>query len=129
MPGLVGTLLGRMEAALGPGGSSEDVRSFAYAFGALLGALVLFATVVFQLIRLWVNERLAHTTEQGHVTDRINKAVEQLGAERTVKRRVRAIRWKDGDGERARTFPAGDPLPMAPASPAAGTSRKPCSRT
>ncbi len=32
-----------------------------------------------------MKERQARTAEQGHITDRITKAVEQLGAEKTVK--------------------------------------------
>ncbi|MEL6477260.1 MAG: pentapeptide repeat-containing protein [Pseudomonadota bacterium] len=66
----------------------EALRNIAYAIGALLGGTALLAAVPFQLIKTWMNERQAITAEQGHITDRITKAVEQLGAEKTVKRTV-----------------------------------------
>ena len=77
--------IGRLVALLSGQTAPEDIRNLAYAIAALLGAVALSATIPFQLIKVWVNERLAKTTEQGHMTDRITKAVEQLGAEKTVK--------------------------------------------
>lgn len=70
---------------------AEITRNLAYAFAALAGALTIMATIPFQLIRVWLNERTARTNEQSHITDQINKAVEGLGAEKTV---------KDENGER-----------------------------
>lgn len=77
--------IGRIIALLRGEDNPESIRNLAYAIGALLAAVALSATIPFQLIKVWVNERLAKTTEQGHMTDRITKAVEQLGAEKTVK--------------------------------------------
>ena len=77
--------IGRIISLLEGKNDPEVIRSLAYAIGALLAAVALSATIPFQLIKVWVNERLAKTTEQGHMTDRITKAVEQLGAEKTVK--------------------------------------------
>jgi len=65
-------------------GTSTNVRNYAYAFGALAAALTIMATIPFQLIKVWLNERSARTAEQSHITDQINKAVEGLGAEKTV---------------------------------------------
>lgn len=70
---------------------SEKLRNLSYAFAALAGALTIMATIPFQLIRVWLNERAATTAEQSHITDQINRAVEGLGAEKSV---------KDEDGER-----------------------------
>lgn len=62
----------------------EEIRNLSYAFAALAGALTIMATIPFQLIRVWLNERTARTAEQSHVTDQINTAVEGLGSEKTV---------------------------------------------
>lgn len=80
--------ISRIISLLSEADEHDAIRNLAYATGALLAAVALAATIPFQLIKVWVNERLAKTTEQGHMTDRITKAVEQLGAEKTV--------WRDG---------------------------------
>ena len=51
----------------------------------LMLGLAGLAALPFFLIRMWVEERKTKTAEQGHMTDRINKAVEALGAEKTSK--------------------------------------------
>lgn len=56
------------------------------ALTAVLGAIVAFP---FTLVRLELNRRQTETNEQGMITDRINKAVEGLGAEKTVRRQRR----------------------------------------
>ena len=88
IPGLLGTtltLLGEVLKETEPTDeNTERIRNLAYAFAALAGALTLMATIPFQLIRVWLNERSARTAEQGHITERITKAVEALGAEKTV---------------------------------------------
>lgn len=63
----------------------DSLRTYATAFGGLIAALGALATLPFALIRVYTTERQTRTAEQGHITDRISKAVEQLGAERTVK--------------------------------------------
>lgn len=60
-------------------------RAHFYAIGLTITGLGALLAAPFILIKAWVNERTARTAEQGHITDRITKAVEQLGAEKTVK--------------------------------------------
>jgi len=79
--------------------AAEDVRSYAYAIGALLAALVVFATLPFALIKTWINERSTKNAEQGHITDRLNAAIEMLGAEKTVKVNVRSVTFRITTGE------------------------------
>jgi len=52
----------------------------------LMLGLAGLAALPFFLIRMWVEERKTKTAEQGHMTDRINKAVEALGEEKTSKK-------------------------------------------
>ncbi|MGB0905708.1 MAG: pentapeptide repeat-containing protein, partial [Mangrovicoccus sp.] len=66
-------------------GQADNVRSYTYALVALLGLLTLAANIPFRLIRVWTNERDTLAREEGLITDRIAKAVEGLGAEKTVK--------------------------------------------
>ena len=91
IPPLIGALLSQLTAALSgtARGTStpDDVRSYAYAFAAVAGSLAFLATVPFQLARVWINERNARNAEENLTTDLINKAVEGLGAEKTIKRR------------------------------------------
>ncbi|MEM7508906.1 MAG: hypothetical protein AAF415_19425, partial [Pseudomonadota bacterium] len=89
LPGLATTALAKLGTALNLDGEAFDsdvVRNLAYAIGALLGGIALLATVPFQLIKTWMNERQAITTEQDHITDRFTKAIGQLGEEKTVTR-------------------------------------------
>jgi hypothetical protein len=58
---------------------AEDIRNYGLATGAVFG-------VPFLIWRSFVAQKQVDVTEQGHITDRINKAVEGLGAEKTVKR-------------------------------------------
>lgn len=62
-----------------------NLRNVGYATAALLGVLAASATLFFSLIRVWTNERTTRATEEGLITDRINKAVEGLGTDKTVK--------------------------------------------
>ncbi len=64
---------------------SDARRAHFYAIGLTITGLGALLAAPFILIKAWVNERTARTAEQGHITDRITKAVEQLGAEKTVK--------------------------------------------
>ena len=63
----------------------DELRVYAAAFGGLTAALAGLAALPFALIRVYTTERQTRTAEQGHLTDRISKAIEQLGAEKTVK--------------------------------------------
>lgn len=80
---LVDRLLG---AAASPFTPAADLRNIATATAVLLGAMAAAATLIFQLVRVWTTERATRATEEGLVTERINKAVENLGAMRTVRR-------------------------------------------
>lgn len=64
---------------------SDTLRNLAQGSALLLGALVAVSTLIFTLIRTWINERTTTATEEGLVTDRINAAVASLGAEKTKK--------------------------------------------
>lgn len=52
------------------------------------GVTVALLSAPFVIWRSIVAQKSVDVQEQGHITDRINKAVEGLGAEKTVKRRV-----------------------------------------
>ena len=66
----------------------EGRRNVAYAIGVTITALAASLAAPLILIRIYVNERQARaseaqtrTAEQGHITDRITKAIEHLGSE------------------------------------------------
>lgn len=70
-----------------------DKRWHVLAIAAMIASLGGLISAPLALIRVQVNERQTkaqeaqrHTAEQGHITDRFTKAVEQLGAEKTVYR-------------------------------------------
>lgn len=65
-----------------------DLRWYAIGFGGLVTGLTALVTAPLALIRVATTERQTRTTEQGHMTDRITQAVEQLGAEKVVKKIV-----------------------------------------
>ena len=92
LPGLIFGLIDRLQDTLGttedPERESAIVRNLAYGFGALAAALTIMATVPFQLIRIWLNERSASVSEDAQVTNEITRAVAGLGAEKSVKRHV-----------------------------------------
>ena len=64
---------------------AETLNNLAQGSALLLGALVAAATLIFTLLRTWINERTTRATEEGLITDRINAAVASLGAVKTVK--------------------------------------------
>ncbi|MEM5477072.1 pentapeptide repeat-containing protein [Pacificibacter sp. AS14] len=65
---------------------ADNLRWYVLAFVGLLTALAGILGTPLTLIRVWTTERQTNTAEQGLITDRINKAVEGLGAEKNVKR-------------------------------------------
>ncbi|NOR30593.1 MAG: hypothetical protein GQ539_05790, partial [Sulfitobacter sp.] len=65
--------------------TAEDIRHLGTTVALLMGVLAAATTIIFSIIRVWINERTATATEEGQITDRISKAVEGLGAEKTVK--------------------------------------------
>jgi len=64
---------------------AETLNNLAQGSALLPGALVAAATLIFTLLRTWINERTTRATEEGLITDRINAAVASLGADKTVK--------------------------------------------
>jgi uncharacterized protein YjbI with pentapeptide repeats len=73
------------------------------ATGPNLGAGALIATMLgapFVLYGTWLKHRALGFQKEGHLTDRINKAVEMLGAEKTVK-----LPRDDGAGSMERSMP------------------------
>ena len=62
-----------------------DARWNALAIIGHITALLALISAPLALIRVYTTERQTRTAEQGHMTDRISKAVEHLGAEKTVK--------------------------------------------
>ena len=84
----VHAMVGRLrELADAPTGENiaETLNNLAQGSALLLGALVAAATLIFTLLRTWINERTTRATEEGLITDRINAAVASLGAVKTVK--------------------------------------------
>lgn len=84
IPRVLGDLIVLLEETVAK--ASDDprektaLRGIAYAIGSLVAAVTLFAAVPFTLVKTWINERNTVASEQGLITDRITKAVEQLGS-------------------------------------------------
>lgn len=76
--------------------ASEDIRWRYLSITAMIAALGAMIAVPFTLVRVYVNERQARTAEEGLITDRITKAIQQLGAEKTVKSQVEKKQVKAG---------------------------------
>ncbi|MEL7117204.1 MAG: hypothetical protein AAGP08_16745, partial [Pseudomonadota bacterium] len=77
-----------------PTAPPTDLRNLATATAVLLAALAAAATLIFQLVKVWTTERATTANEEGLITDRINKAVEGLGAEKTITYRGRFVAWQ-----------------------------------
>lgn len=95
--------IGKMFVLVDADHTPEELRNLAYSLGAMLTAIAVLAAAPFQLIKTWLNERQTITAETVMFTTRFTQAVEQLGAEKAVKRtetyRVRTIEYD---------MPAGD---------------------
>jgi hypothetical protein len=85
--------MGRLDTA----GNAEAARNIAFAIAAFAGMLAVLATVPFRLVRAWIAERTARVAESNLTTDLINKAVEGLGAEKTLSRIGRPVRYPAPD--------------------------------
>ncbi len=68
-------------------GGIPDIRGHYFAIGILVTALAALFTAPLTLLKAYINERQTTAAEQGLITDRFTRAVEQLGAEKTIKRR------------------------------------------
>ena len=81
---------------------AEAIRWHILAFVGLLTALGGLITLPLAMIRVLTTERQVKAAEEGLITDRINKAVEGLGAEKTVSRQrrnsERKLVYKKDDG-------------------------------
>ena len=80
--------------------SPDDAVAFRLHYlgiGSMVLAVLALVGAPLGLIRVWTSERQTRTAEQGHVTDLINKAVEGLGAEKTVSRIGRPVRYPAPD--------------------------------
>ncbi|GAA4224514.1 uncharacterized protein YjbI with pentapeptide repeats [Sagittula marina] len=73
-------------ATFDPVSLGKELRWHVLAFVGLITSLGALISAPLALIRVWTTERQTRISEQGHMTDRISKAVEHLGAEKTVKR-------------------------------------------
>ncbi|WP_296762331.1 pentapeptide repeat-containing protein, partial [Sediminimonas sp.] len=71
-----------------------DAPRAGFGTGAVIVALIGAPFVIWRSVAL---ERQTRTAEQGHITDRINKAVEGLGAEKTVNRIGRPVLLREND--------------------------------
>ncbi|WP_425039227.1 pentapeptide repeat-containing protein [Primorskyibacter sp. S187A] len=75
----------------------ENLRWFILGYVGLITALGGLIAAPLALARLWFTSRQTDAQEQGLVTDRINSAVEALGAQKEVNRLGRTIVFQDGD--------------------------------
>ncbi|MEP2027904.1 MAG: pentapeptide repeat-containing protein [Paracoccaceae bacterium] len=64
---------------------ASEIRWHASIMLAMLAAIGAVFTLVFAFIRAFATERQTRATEEGLITEQISKAVEGLGAEKTVK--------------------------------------------
>lgn len=113
---LVFTILGVFQLWLNPPAQDNGQNALAYRvhFLAIVGLMTALAGLVgapLALIRVFTNERQTKATEEGLITDRINKAVEGLGAEKVVKAREFVALYKKKDGKRE-TDADGNPIPL-----------------
>ncbi|MGB7316980.1 MAG: pentapeptide repeat-containing protein, partial [Planktotalea sp.] len=83
------------------GASKADFRLYLLTLAAMTAGLSAIIALPFTLIRTKNLEANTKATEQGLVTDRLNKAVEGLGAQKEVNRLGRNVFYKnkDEDGE------------------------------
>ncbi len=80
------SLVARLRYAVSkPETKPEDLRHLGTAVALLMTVMAAAATIIFSIIRVWINERNASAAEEGLITERISKAVEGLGAEKTVR--------------------------------------------
>lgn len=74
---LIQLLYAVLSQGLNANPASEDIRNLGLAAGAMIG-------IPFLIWRSVVAQKQVNVTEQGHITDRINKAVEGLGSFRSA---------------------------------------------
>ncbi|MEM8572034.1 MAG: pentapeptide repeat-containing protein [Pseudomonadota bacterium] len=116
IPGLIGRMLSELQAALDTDDlDTTDIRNIGYTFAALAGMLAILATIPFQLVRVWINERTARTQEANLTTSLLNSAVEGLGADKKISRIGRPVTFsKAGDPDRTEIEWQGKAQPSLP---------------
>ena len=86
---LLGEVVGNLSEQLGteppPVSDGAARRAYYYSVGLTITGLGALLAAPFILIKAWVNERTTTAAEQGLITERFTRAVEQLGAEKVVK--------------------------------------------
>mgnify|MGYP001792959093 CR=1 FL=1 len=88
LPLLLSDLFQLLDETVEP--SEEDVdqkaaiRGIAYAIGTPLAVLALAFAILFTIIRIWLTERTTQTSELDALSDRFQRAADQLGAVQTV---------------------------------------------
>ncbi|MEO1001046.1 MAG: hypothetical protein AAFW69_10680, partial [Pseudomonadota bacterium] len=101
VPATLGVLWQLVDAALTVSGTKGDEgTSSDAAIRNLTFYLAAIGTAIFAFWRGRIARKQAETSEQGLYTDRFTKAVEQLGAERNVRRSARTVTYKVTAGEK-----------------------------
>lgn len=85
-------------------GNSEDVRNSLLAVAALIG-------VPFLIWRTLIASKQTNISREGHYTALFTKAVEQLGADKVVKKREFKAEYERFDDGRIKKDPLGKPIP------------------
>ncbi|WP_424932768.1 pentapeptide repeat-containing protein [Amaricoccus macauensis] len=114
IPFLIGQMLTKLKTEIA-GADTQAIRNIGYTFAALAGMLAILATIPFQLVRVWINERTAKTQEANLTTGLINTAVEGLGADKTVSRIGRTVIFtKEGEDAHGTVQWRGEKPPKKP---------------
>ena len=77
-------------------GQPSPLSDTSFGLGALIAA---FLGAPFVIYGTWLRHKTNRLEQEGHMTDRITAAVEQLGAEKTVKVQARTVSWKLPDSD------------------------------
>lgn len=110
---VAGTLFAGLYAILwqvifhAPPEGTEDVWNWRFTLAQLVALTTVLGAVIalpITINRLILTRRQTDTVEQGHITDRINKAVEGLGAEKTKNRMGRTIKYTEIKDQIEREF-------------------------
>jgi uncharacterized protein YjbI with pentapeptide repeats len=72
-----------------PNTSPEDLRHLGTTVALLMGVLAAAATIIFSIIRVWINERTASAAEEALFNEKINNAVNDLHAQRQITKWLR----------------------------------------
>jgi len=102
-------LLAQLQDHIPPPSEAAERRAYFYGVGLTITGLGALLAAPFVLIKAWINERNTDAAEQGLITDRFTKAVEQLGRERTVNVpktvRYRTVKYRPADHAKGERLP------------------------